>query len=275
MKFLAIATAALLGAATLSAQNNLVKNPSFESPTLAPWTLRSSVGKVQVSFPQKAKVGAIEDRALQVKMGNVGSSIYAIGQEIVLPHSGWYQLSLSGRRISGNGSVTLDLVAASTGWTWGPRAVTQNHFVSVGRPVRLTKGKLRCALWLRNQAGSAFTAQIDEIVVRPIQMPGMVFDNTRIYAYDVTDRHFLVAYASFQRLSKPITIPGWKGGFDLDPFRPHKLIYVGIGVSDPGRIATLVLLPPSVHSLGRTVFFQPVDVTGRVFGSRLALRWRP
>ena len=52
------------------------------------------------------------------------------------------------------------------------------------------------------------------------------------------------------------------------------LLYVGFGASDPGRPATLVLLPPSVSTLGATLYFQCLDLSGQVFGSRLALRWR-
>jgi hypothetical protein len=102
--------------------------------------------------------------------------------------------------------------------------VQENHFVSVGTPVYMPAGQFRCALWLRNELQSKFSVQIDEIVVRQVQLPAMVFDNTRIYAYDVQNRHLLIAYASVQRLSIPITLPGWTGGLDLDPFRMGGLL---------------------------------------------------
>jgi hypothetical protein len=263
-----------LTAGLVSAQNNLVNNGSFETGALAPWTVASSVGNVQTQIAQQAAVGATVDRALEVTIDSTSPSLYAIQQDITLPANGYYQLSLSGRRLSGNGSVLLDVAPTTTGWTWGPGAVQENHFVSVGTPVYMPAGQFRCALWLRNELQSKFSVQIDEIVVRQVQLPAMVFDNTRIYAYDVQNRHLLIAYASVQRLSIPITLPGWTGGLDLDPFRMGGLLYVGFGVSDPGRPATLVLLPSSVNTLGFTLYFQCLDISGQVFGSRLALRWR-
>lgn len=275
MKSLYLCAATLLTAISVSAQNNLVSNGDFQTGSLAPWAVRSSVGNLQVSIVEKAKVGTAEDRALEVQMKATSAGIYAIDQDIVLPSTGWYQLSLVGRRISGFGSVQLDVAPAMTGWDWAPHSVVQDHFVSVGTPILLPAGQFRCGLWLRNLPGSTFTCQIDEIVVRPVQLPALVFDDTRVYAYDQALRHFLVAYASLQRLSTPITLPGWQGGFDLDPFREGGLVYVGLGVSDPGRPATLVILPPAVSFLGRTIYLQAIDLTGQVFGSRLGVRWRP
>ncbi len=255
----------LFVATPLAAQINLVSNSGFEANSLAPWRVTSGTAP---SIVNQDRVGFANDRAAQFALRARAST--TLVQSITLKRSGWHCFAFRARRLAGRGTVTLS-VGTGASWTFG--AGGANHTIAT-KAVRLSRGTKRLVLHVA-ASSSGLRVQLDDIVVRSVDTPILSFDNTNVKLFAEADRHMVVGFATLQRRSTPLPTPGFRGSFWLDPFRAGGLLFLGVGVSRANTPVPLVRLPRGVNGIGRTVYIQAIDVTGRVIGSRLAIRWRP
>lgn len=263
--------AILLSTAGLTAQVNLVQNGGFESSNLQPWIVIS--GQQNVRVADKIAVGSGIDHALECT-GNA-----SLTQSIVIPKDGYYQVSFSSRRTNYSEHANLRFGSNTTVWaqlqtgSWCP----SGHLVESGRPVLLQKGAY--PLWLT--VTNARKLYIDEVVLREVSFPVLWYsDTTSGYS---NARSFLVQHdrsnnvivpiLSSHRFSTALKIPGFEGGFWLDPNRGFWFVIPAL-ISNRSIQKAMQLPLRFPSNVDAALFMQTIDISGRIIGPRFYVHLR-
>lgn len=300
----------LLSATALYAQN-LVKNPGFEASdqNIAPWQVRKGDASkfVNPMVVKNAPVGLGDDNAFQFQASAPrGQTVkLAIEQQVVIPATGDYRVSVSSRIgatalfadglnapsfggllwIIGSSSPIAHLFASDSATGFG---ISQIDNIAVRpRVVRLQAGPALVVVEVLLDSHSD-TILLDDIVIEPVTQsaPHVAITTLTVGGANTRDEWVDVRtsatsaglptliYAALQRPRSPISLPGIHGLLELDPTRDGGLVLLASGIGT----AELRLRRGSVSVLGRELHFQAVQVdvaSNRVqLGSRMSARIR-
>lgn len=250
------ALAVLLLAAALGAQENLVTNPDFSAPTLAPWRTVNEQWMQGLSWAGRGVTWGNFDETWQNHQRSVG-----LTQDIEVATGGPHlvQMFAQSHAITGRGPCLCRIGGRDYSFAMESR----QHAAVV---VELKPGKATLSLTFSQSNDDTDRWTLFAVAVRPVPATSCYWRTSFDFG-GVVELHAIggicVPMLSLQRLETGIRFPGIAGELQLDPWRDGGVIFLppALGGEHEPVLRWLTMYMPWAHIPKQTLYAQVLQLT--------------